>query len=257
MTMVLMFVAACGLVPLSTAGAASAPSVKLSQPTFTVYQPEGDGPVDFTFHWTVTAPAGVCSQTFTDGDYDTLPSTETVALAKTARSYAVQQLGTDYPRGGYTAYVRITECNGKILTSNTVHVVQWASDDTSAGLSYSSGWGNSSCTCFEGGSTEWTSTKNASVTFQTVRPVDVTGYNDTTGVDLALIMPKAANRGSAAIYIDGVKKATINTYSKTSINRTIAYQTLLTGTASHTVKIVNLATSGHPRIDIDVVLNGG
>lgn len=54
-----------------------------------------------------------------------------------------------------------------------------------------------------------------------------------------------------------VKKVTVDTYSKTAINRTIVYQVALPGTATRTAKIVNLATAGHPRIDLDAPINGG
>jgi len=54
-----------------------------------------------------------------------------------------------------------------------------------------------------------------------------------------------------------VQKVTVDTYSKTPINRTIVYQVALPGTATHTGKIVNLATAGHPRIDLDATINGG
>jgi len=54
-----------------------------------------------------------------------------------------------------------------------------------------------------------------------------------------------------------VQKVTVDTYSKTPINRTIVYQVALPGTATHTGKIVNLATAGHPRINLDATINGG
>lgn len=67
-------------------------------------------------------------------------------------------------------------------------------------------------------------------------------------------MEKAPNRGSADVYVDGVKKATVNTYSSTTAHRVIVWQTVLAAGA-HVVKVVNRATAGHPRIDLDAVLN--
>jgi hypothetical protein len=252
---------------MGTAAAGTGPAVKLTQPTFTSYQSNFADPsfnewkAKFTFHWTVTAPAGVCSQTVTYANYNTIGGPADPLLGwdsisqtvpKTARSFADAIDAYDFGRaGGYSVVVRIKDCNGHKATSNVVHAVISAGEDTDSAITYSAHWSISHCTCFSGGTTHWTSAKNASVTFRTAKPLDA------SGIDLALIMAKAPDRGSAAVYVDGVKKATINTYSKTKINRVIAYQILLPGTATHTVKIVNLATSGHPRIDLDATINGG
>jgi hypothetical protein len=260
-------VAALGLGPTGTAAAGTAPAVTLFQPTFTAYQSHfeadtgfNDWTANFTFHWTVSAPGGGCSQTVTYANYDTLGgpldpilgwASDTFTVANTARSYAAHSNARDYYRGGYGVVVRITDCHGAKVASNAVHAVVLAGEDTDSALTYSGGWSVSHCTCFSGGTTHWTAVKNASVSFRTAKPVGV------SGVRLALIMAKAPNRGSGAVYVDGVKKATINTYSKTKINRAIVYQILLPGTATHTVKIVNLAATGHPRIDLDATINGG
>jgi hypothetical protein len=249
-----------------TSLATSVPTVKLSQPTFTQYTPEFDeGGFNywlafFTLHWTVTAPAGVCSQTFTYSGYDALggdedpilhgPS-ETFTLSKTARSYSTGMDAGTMGKGGYSAVVRVKDCNGKSLASNPVHTVIAPGEDVDPGVTYTGAWSVSTCTCWTDGTTHWTTAKNASVSFRTAQPLDA------SGVSLALIMAKASNRGSAAIFIDGVKKATVDTYSKTTANRQIVYQVVLPGTATHVVKIVNLATAGHPRIDFDATINGG
>jgi hypothetical protein len=249
-----------------TSGAVSSATVKLSQPTFTQYTPEfySDGfnywTVFFTLHWTVNAPAGVCSQTFTYSGYDALggdedpilngPS-ETFSLAKTARSYSTGMDAGTMDKGGYSAVVRVKDCSGKTIASNAVRTVIAPVEDLESGLTYSGAWSISKCTCWSDGTTHWTTANNASVSFRTAKPLDA------SGVDVALIMAKASNRGSAAVYIDGVKKATVNTYSATAVNRQIVYQVVLPGTATHIVKIVNLATAGHPRIDLDATINGG
>lgn len=60
------------------------------------------------------------------------------------------------------------------------------------------------------------------------------------------------HRGSAAIYIDGVYVQTVSTYSAAQHFRRIVWTkrwgTFLSG---HSITIVNLATPGHPRIDVD------
>jgi hypothetical protein len=252
----------------SAAAAAPKPSVKLVQPTFASIAPDGDATsypstwaADATVHWTVAAPAGVCAQSITFQDYDTLGgdddailgfATETDTLDPAARSFHAPQYWLDFLRLGYSAVVRITDCHGVTVASNPIHVVLKPGDDLDPAMTYSAGWSVANCTCFPGGTAHRTSTKNASVSFRTATPVDA------SGVPLVLIMPKGPGRGSAALYIDGVKRATINTYHPgTNVNGTIVYQTVLPGTATHLVKIVNLATPGHPRIDLDATINGG
>jgi hypothetical protein len=252
----------------SASAAVAKPSVKLVQPTFTDIQPDGDATVypsawsaNAILHWSVAAPAGVCSQTITFQDYDTLGgdddpilgfATETDPLSPTARSFQAPQYWLDFVRLGYAAVIRVTDCHGVTVASNPIHVVLQPGDDLDPAMTYSKGWSVANCTCFPGGTAHRTSTKNASVTFRTAKPIDA------SGVTLALIMPKGPTRGSAALYIDGVWRATINTYhAGTNINGAIVYQTVLPGTATHAVKIVNLATPGHSRIDLDATINGG
>jgi hypothetical protein len=200
----------------------------------------------------------VCSQTLTYANYDTLggevdpilrQESSTISLSKTARSYAASTDAPDYGRGGYSVVIRVKGCDGRIATSNPVHTVIVPREETDPGITYSGTWSVSHCACASGGTTRWTTAKNASVTFRTQPP------QDGSGVDVALIMAEANNRGSAAVYVDGVKKATVNTYAASPVNGKITYQILLSGLASHTVKIVNLATAGHPRIDLDATIS--
>jgi hypothetical protein len=65
-------------------------------------------------------------------------------------------------------------------------------------------------------------------------------------------MAKAPDRGSAKIYVDGKVDATVDTHAAVAQNRIIVWQHAL-GKGAHTVKLVNLATKGHPRIDLDAV----
>ncbi len=249
------------------ASAANVPTITLSQPAFTQYASDfvsypdfNNWDAGFTFHWTINAPSGICSQTLTYANYDTLggdvdpllnQDSETVSLPRTARSFAARSNTMDFSRSGYSVVVRMKECNGRHVASNPVHTVIQPGEDLDPAMHYSKGWSVSHCSCWSDTTTHRTSSKNASVSFQTAPAYD------RSGVDVALVMPKANNRGSAAVYVDGVHRATVNTYSKTATNRTIVYQVVLAGLTRHTVKIVNLATHGHPRIDVDATINSG
>ncbi len=268
---VAVVLAGSALVGAPAASAARVPSVKMTQPTFQSIVPDGDASsypmawdARFTLHWTVTAPNGVCRQTLTDSDYNDLggdidpvlggPSF-TYPISKWARSYSGGDgYWLDFFRGGYSAYVTVKECNGVKVRSNPVHTVLVPGDNTDSAMVYSlgGGWKTAKCTCFLGGNSTYTSTKNASISFLTAKPLDA------TGVRLALLMPMGPGRGSAALFVDGVRRATINTYhARSNVNGKITYQLLLPGKSVHLVKIVNLATAGHPRIDLDATINGG
>jgi hypothetical protein len=71
---------------------------------------------------------------------------------------------------------------------------------------------------------------------------------------VALIMAKGPARGKASVYVDGVYRATVDTYAAGNVNRVVVWEAEFAGTANHTVKVVNQATAGRPRIDVDAVL---
>jgi hypothetical protein len=111
-------------------------------------------------------------------------------------------------------------------------------------LRYSGKWGKVSCACASWGAMRKTAAKNASFTFK--RTYDRDDH-------VALVMAKGPGRGKANVYVDGVKVATVNTHAPAKANRVIVYDKWMPA-GKHTVKVVNLATAGHPRIDLDAVL---
>ncbi len=76
-----------------------------------------------------------------------------------------------------------------------------------------------------------------------------------SGRRVALVMEMAANRGSADVYLDGVKKATISTYSATTTHRSVVWESLVSTGTFHIIKVVNKASAGHSRIDVDALLH--
>jgi hypothetical protein len=205
----------------------------------------------FAINWTASAPSGICSQTLTYRDYDTLggdhdpvlgDETSTITLSPGQRGYSFAVDGMDWWRVPNEYVVRVTDCDGHTATSGIADTRFGVLEDTSPAASYSGGWSTSSFSGFSGGTTHQTSQAGATATF-------TVGAGAT-----ALVMEKAANRGSADVYVDGVKQATVNTHSSTTVHREVVWQkTLKAGT--HTVRVVNDASAGHPRIDVDAVLN--
>jgi hypothetical protein len=68
-----------------------------------------------------------------------------------------------------------------------------------------------------------------------------------------LMMATGPARGRADIYLDGVRRATIDTYAPTNGNRVYVWDSGSLSKGSHVIKVVNRATPGRPRIDINAM----
>jgi GH25 family lysozyme M1 (1,4-beta-N-acetylmuramidase) len=71
------------------------------------------------------------------------------------------------------------------------------------------------------------------------------------GSNVSWVAYRGPNRGSAAVYVDGVYKATVNLYASSYAARAVVFAANWTWNGTHTLKIVCLGTAGHPRVDID------
>jgi hypothetical protein len=60
-----------------------------------------------------------------------------------------------------------------------------------------------------------------------------------------------SQHGSAKVYVDGVLKATVGTKAASKLNRVIAYAFQWASDGAHTLRVVNVATAGHPRVTVD------
>ncbi|MET0998752.1 MAG: hypothetical protein ABWX73_08580 [Marmoricola sp.] len=214
---------------------------------------EDDGTIWFAdrgayriFRWTATDPSGICRYTV-DEEHGV-----------EGWSYGVVNTPTRSTKGSYTFFADEYE-NSDDLTRIRINAYDCAGNVTRAvrGTSYvhlekdygptiPSGWARTSCTCAIGNSMLRTWTANASLT--TV----VNGGG--TNKHVALIMAKGPARGKAAIYFDGAYVTTVDTYAKVNTNRVVMWDKGLPGTANHTIKVVNLATPGRSRIDVDAYL---
>jgi hypothetical protein len=123
-------------------------------------------------------------------------------------------------------------------------------DKASNNKGYTQGWKTSHCACWSGGTTHKTRKKNAALRATLLAP-DSAGTPSTSA--LALIMATGPNRGRATVWLDGVKVATVRTHSTVRTQRTVVWrQSVAPGV--HVVRVVNQATPGHPRIDIDALV---
>jgi len=115
-------------------------------------------------------------------------------------------------------------------------------NERSSILRYSGSWAYSYPSAALGDRVRTTTTagSKASVTF--------------TGRSYAWIATTGPTRGKAAIYVGGTKVATVDLYAPKTTYRQVVFTKTWTTTASRTVTIRALGTSGRPRIDIDGIL---
>jgi hypothetical protein len=263
---VLALTAASAAVPAVAAADHTPPTVNLepyarslvgSQAFTAYYDPDNDPGFfdywqqDMFLQWTASDPSGICSQAVTWQSYEFQGSEEdpvlgsavdTFSVAASARKFTVSAINkANRDRIEDRFVVRVTDCAGNTATSDIAATKFGVREDDDPGLAYQGAWKTSRFSGFSGGTTHSTTAKGASVslTFAGTGPI-------------ALVMEKAADRGKADVFVDGVKKATVDTHSATTKHRIVVWQGLYTK-GSHTLKVVNKATVGHPRIDLDFI----
>jgi hypothetical protein len=101
-------------------------------------------------------------------------------------------------------------------------------------------WGTSTSSRFSGGKTRYATKAGTSATFTA-----------TAARSIAIVTTKAATRGSFKVYVDGVYRARISTYSAVTRFRQLVYQFSWSTPGTHKIKIVVAGTAGHPRVDLD------
>jgi hypothetical protein len=110
---------------------------------------------------------------------------------------------------------------------------------SSSAVHYHGTWATSTSTTWWGGTARSSSTKGSTATFTF------------TGKSIAWVGLKAANRGNANVYVNGMLKATVDLYSATTLRQRIVWSANYSTSATRTVTIKVLGTSGRPRMDID------
>jgi hypothetical protein len=77
-----------------------------------------------------------------------------------------------------------------------------------------------------------------------------------TGRSVEWIARKGPARGKAQIYINGVLKATVDLYAPAYQNQRVVWTGSWSSSASRTITIKVLGTSGRPRVDLDAFVVG-
>jgi hypothetical protein len=153
---------------------------------------------------------------------------------------------------GYTVQVR--DCAGnrtkkKVLLEPLVLQQDGLTfSDGTMKASYAGEWRVNHCLCWSGGTTARTNQAGASATFS-----QILHYTYPPRF-VALVMEKAPDRGKLAVYIDTKRVAVVDTYAATKQHRTVVWVGRWPAGDGHTLTVVNQATPGRTRIDIDAVL---
>jgi len=111
--------------------------------------------------------------------------------------------------------------------------------ESSGRISYRGTWRGATGTSFRGGAARKSSAAGAkaSITF--------------TGRSIAWVARTGPDRGRAAVFVDGVRIATVDLYATTYRNRRVLWAGTFASTSSHEVTIRVAGTSGRPRVGVD------
>ena len=116
--------------------------------------------------------------------------------------------------------------------------------ESSASVKYSGTWSTSTSSVYWGGKAKASSQAGAkaSLTF--------------TGRSVEVVSRKGPARGKAQIYINGVLKATVDLYAASYQNQRVVWTGSWSSSASRTITLRVVGTSGRPRVDLDAFVVG-
>jgi hypothetical protein len=110
---------------------------------------------------------------------------------------------------------------------------------TSTAVTFTGTWSFSSSTSFSGSSARYASVAGRSASYRFY------------GGSVALVTTKATTRGKVKVYVDGAYVATVDLYRSSTQYRAVAWEKTWSTSATRTVKVVVVGTSGRPRVDLD------
>jgi len=249
----LVAAAAAGTIPLATLEASSARilALKAALPATPL---DTAGPVAHGPASTLSAP-GTLGTT-------TVP-VRTAWSATDSCGIAIYALRRQQDGGGWTIQALATWGTNAIVqplmagtvyryaaraTDDAGHTGAWASGRTveplvrqQAGgvVAFSTGWRTASSARYSGGSAAYAAVPGASASYRF------------TGTSVAWVTGIGPTRGSAQVWVDGVKRATVSTHATTTSLRRLAFATSWPTQGTHTIRIVVVGTPGHPRVDVD------
>ena len=162
-----------------------------------------------------------------------------LAMVGLVQTRAIRATAT--PKHRYQWVVRARDWAGN--SSPRVSTVAFPIDlvaETSRTIHWVGRWSTRTNTHLLGGHERGSTTKGASATFTF------------TGRSIGWVAAVGRDGGSAIVYIDGVRTATVSLHGSTSYRRLVFSQTWATA-GVHTIRIVVVGTKGHARVDVDAI----
>ncbi|MEI7744828.1 MAG: carboxypeptidase-like regulatory domain-containing protein, partial [Chloroflexota bacterium] len=139
----------------------------------------------------------------------------------------------------YRFRTRATDYSGRTSVDKAGPTVKPViKQQTATGTTYKKSWTTATVAGSGGGSYRRTSVAGASVSYRF------------TGRGIAWVAATGAGFGKATVSIDGGTAITVDLGSAPMLQRIVFGRTFSTS-ATHTIRIVNLATAGRPQIDVD------
>jgi len=160
--------------------------------------------------------------------------------SKTATSRAI----TLQPSATIRHYrVSATDCVGNQSSfATSLPVILTGFQDGNARVAYTRAWKGASAPKAYGGTIHSVTKAGAYATLKF------------TGREVAWVATRAANRGTARVYLDGKLAATVNLHSASAVHKRLVFAHVWSADATHTIKIVCAGTAGHPTVDVDALL---
>lgn len=157
-----------------------------------------------------------------------------VALARPAATAVAP------PGGTVTLRVRGVDASGNVSAWTVGPALSPVlTEQSSAALAWSGGWTTARSSSYSGGSVRYAVVGGASARFTV------------TGRSVGLVTTVAPARGQVRVYVDGTLAATIDTGAATAAYRRVAWSHAWAAVGTHTIRLVAVATSGRPRVDVD------
>jgi hypothetical protein len=193
------------------------------------------------FDWNGSDPeSGICG-------YDVSDQAGRVLVSDGSRSYLLGSGTNKSYRFQYN--IAAHDCAGNMSEGSWYRLIDVVDDSGqgptswAADVTFNGTWAVSTCQCWSGGTTHKTYEPGASAELTSF-------YAGNVGV----VMAKGPDRGQADIYLNGELVRTVNTYSASGSNRVIMANIPTDPNLQNTITVVNRATSGHARIDVDAFL---
>jgi subtilisin family serine protease len=114
--------------------------------------------------------------------------------------------------------------------------------ESSALVSYGGSWSSGSSRLASGGRDRSATRAGASVTLR---------FN---GRAFGVVATRGPGRGKARVYVDGVDAGLIDLHASSTKARVVVLTRAWVSSGPHTVRLVVLGTSGHPKVDVDAFL---